>query len=92
MKEAASLPFSRGEKEIRASPPSSAVCIAVRRAAVPPMASGCCPGHLGTPAHGVGQEPQQLLDVRYQPKDICNICCPLEPKRVHSVVGFCSVL
>lgn len=36
MKEAASLPFSRGEKEIRASPPSSAVCIAVRRAAVPP--------------------------------------------------------
>lgn len=36
-----------------------------------------------------GQEPQLLLDVRYQPKDACNICCPLEPKRVHSAVGFC---
>lgn len=92
MKEAASLPFSRGEKEIPGIATQQRCLHCRAQGSRPPMASGCCPGHLGTPAHGVGQEPQRLLDVRYQPKDICNICCPLEPKRVHSVVGFCSVL
>lgn len=89
MNEAASLPFARGEKEILGIATQQCCSARLAQGSCPPMGYGCCLGHLGTPAHGTGQESQQLLDLRYQPKDICNVCCPLEPERVHSVVGFC---